>query len=94
MKQIARVGNEFVPLDADMKCVIKTATELQKTADTNETNVTAVISKGEHQITGITGKQTAIRTLAEIATLVKHAAENLETDTDTVLDITKQILTE
>lgn len=92
MKQIMRIGDEYVPADADIQAIADTSNAIQETADANGTSVTAVIGKGAHSVTTVTGEYTAQRILVELALLVKYLSDKTGMDTHTLLTIVDAIL--
>lgn len=51
MQEIMRIGDEFVVADDDIKDIGHTSTEITDVAKKYNTDVLAVVSKGEHNIT-------------------------------------------
>lgn len=51
MQKVMRIGNEMMPADDDIEAVGHTSTEIVGVAKKYNTDVLAVVSKGEHNIT-------------------------------------------
>lgn len=51
MQRVLRIGNEMLPADDDIEAVGHTSTEITGIAKKYNTDVLAVVSKGEHNIT-------------------------------------------
>lgn len=93
MQQIMRIGNDFVPADDDLKDIGHTNTAITDVAQKYQTDVLAVIGKGEHNlVTQCRAADTQLEVdIIKLVLLVEAIANTYDVDADDIADAVKLV---